>query len=115
MALPITLADALHPGGEVDTDLQRSQGQNLGGKVLDLGPGQNQEAGIVEHTPQVRLALRGRPADPVIALGNFPGRRTEADGAEQATLPLDQVAQLRTRQWAVAKIAVACDQAVPQA
>ncbi len=51
--------------------------KNLGSRILELDPGQDQEAGIVDDPREVALALRVRPTDELIAGRALPGAGAE--------------------------------------
>ena len=95
-------------------ELTRGQGQQLGGEVLGLDPGKDQETGVVDDQLKVPLPFRRTPADEAVARGGFPGGGAKAKQGQDAVLPTSEVAQLSPRQRGVSQIVIAVDVFIPQ-
>ena len=89
--------------------------EQVRGEIADAYPGQDEEAGVVDHEREVALAHRGAPADELIARGGLPGRGGEAEhGQRLAVVGTHEVAHLGAGQGVVAEIVIARDEGVPQ-
>ena len=79
-------------------------------------PGQDQEAGVVDHEGQVALPRFGGPADEAVAGRGLPGGGAEAEQGEGLAVGgAGEVAQLGAGQGRVAEVVVALDEGVPAA
>ena len=79
---------------EVVRQAAQAEGQRLGGEVAALRGGPHREAAEGRHAVQQAAALEVVPADPAVAVGQLQGGGGEAEGAEDAVVGDDQVAQL---------------------
>jgi hypothetical protein len=75
---PVTVLE-LPVGG----DVPGCASQNGRGQILAFDPRQDQESRIVHDPAQVFLALRGRPADMVVARLGLPGGGSEAEQGDE--------------------------------
>ena len=57
--------------------------EQVGGEIADAYPGQDEEAGVVDHEREIALAHRGSPADELIAWGGLPGCGTESEHGQR--------------------------------
>jgi hypothetical protein len=80
----------------INTQTFGGGGQNAGGRVPDLDPGQDQEPGVVNDALKAAPTLRVIPADEPVARGRFPSGGGEAQGGpcvsskKQIIFPLPQ-------------------------
>ena len=79
---------------EVVRQAAQAEGQRLGGEVAALRGGPHREAAEGRHAVQQAAALEVVAADPAVAVGQLQGGGGEAEGAEDAVVGDDQVAQL---------------------
>ena len=78
---------------EVVRQAAQAEGQRLGGEVAALRGGPHREAAEGRHAVQQAAALEVVPADPAVAVGQLQGGGGEAEGAEDAVVGDDEVAQ----------------------
>ncbi len=74
---------------------RRGHAQDLGREAVHPDARKQEEAVVADHAPDVRGAGLGGPSDPSVPRRQLPGRRAEADPAEDAAaLRADPAAQL---------------------
>ena len=88
--------------------------EELGGEVLALDPRQDEEACVVDDEVEVALSLGVGPTDPTISGGELPRGGGKAKEGHYLVLRSGEVAQLGSRERAVAAVVVAGDVFVPQ-
>ena len=75
--------------------------EHAGGGVLDLHPGQDQEAGVVDHQMQTGMALLWVPADEPITRRHLPGAGSEPEHDQHLGLDVATGSQERARRVVV--------------
>ena len=91
------------------------EGEQVGGEVRDAGPGQDQEAGVIDDEGEVAQAGGGVPADEAVTGAHFPGGGREAEQGEgEAAGGVDEVAQLGAGESGEPEVVVALDVFVPE-
>lgn len=71
--------------------------QDLGGEVLGVDPGKNEEAGVVYDQIKITHLLLIGPADEPVARGDFPRSGSEAQRYQKMRAAKDQVPDLCAR------------------
>ena len=78
-------------------------------------PGQDEEAGVVDHEVEIGFALFIGPSDKAVAWLDFPCGRAEAEHGQRCIIPGEnRITDLRTDKSLVAEVVIAGDVLVPQ-
>ena len=99
---------------EVVRQTAQGEREGLGGEILAVHAGTDQEAAQADHAMQLAGAGVGIPADEGVARGQGEGGGGEADGPQHAVLGDQQVAQLGAGVLDRPARVLAGDQRVPQ-
>jgi len=90
-------------GGPVVGEAAGGEGEELGGEVGGVDPGEDEESGVVGDEVEMVLSLLGGPADPAVSGGEAPGGGPEAEEGQEPALRSGEVAELGTREAAVVR------------
>lgn len=93
-------------------DSSGNHGQNLGGQTLDVDPGQNKKASIIDHKREVLLLGELVPADEGFSGLNRPGGGSPADTGHRTIPQKGHILQMLPDDLAVTEVMILVDEAI---
>ncbi|OHE18023.1 MAG: hypothetical protein A2X96_11825 [Syntrophobacterales bacterium GWC2_56_13] len=91
----------------------QTHGQELGGKMLNLNPGQNQKADIVDHQMKVFPLGLFSPANEDIPIPDLPGCRCPSEACHNLAVNRNLILQMLANQFRKPQVMVMMNKVIP--